>query len=270
MDRLVSDAWLEKELKAPDLRILDCTVSFATLPDGRPGRYQSGRPAWEEGHIPGSAHIDLLQDLSDQSSQFPFMLPSAHQFSAVMGNLGVGDGTRVVLYDSFMNVWAARLWWMLRAFGFDEAGVLDGGWRAWTREARPSSLDAAPSHEPPMFVARPRPGLLVSKDEVFAALDQPEVCIVDALDRDTFRGTRQNYSRPGHIPGARNVPFMEIVDRNTHRYLPSDQLHDAFADVLSTHAERVITYCGGGIASRQTPSASVCSESRAWPSTTGR
>jgi thiosulfate/3-mercaptopyruvate sulfurtransferase len=175
------------------------------------------------------------------------MLPPAHQFSEVMGSLGVGDGTRVVLYDSFFNIWAARLWWMLRAFGFDEAGVLDGGWRAWTREGRPS-IDAAPSHEPARFVVRARPGLFVSKEKVLAALDRPEICIVDALEREAFCGARQHYSRPGHIPGARNVPFMEIVDRVTHRYLHPDQLHDAFAEVLSSDAEKVITYCAGGIA----------------------
>ena len=247
MDRLVSAAWLEKELGAPDLRILDCTVSFGTLSDGTRG-YRSGRPAWEEGHIPGSIHADLLHDLSDQSSPFPFMLPSAHQFSTVMGTLGVGDGTRVVLYDSFLNAWAARLWWMLRAFGFEEAGVLDGGWRAWTREGRPSSIEAAPSPSPTVFVARPRPGLFVGKEHVLAALDRTETCIVDALGREAFRGERQDYSRPGHIPGARNVPFMEIVDRDTHRYLPADALRQAFAAVLSAEPEEVITYCGGGIA----------------------
>ena len=75
MDRLVSGAWLEKELAAPDLRVLDCTVLLTTMPDGRRGVPQSGRLAWEEGHIPGSAHVDLLENLADRSSQLPFMLP---------------------------------------------------------------------------------------------------------------------------------------------------------------------------------------------------
>ena len=247
MDRLVSGAWLEKELGAPDLRLFDCTVVMETLPDG--GRdFRSGRPAWERKHIPGSAHVDLLHRISDRSSPFPFMLPPSSQFSAVMSELGVGDGTRVVLYDSLMNAWAARLWWMLRAFGFDEAAVLDGGWQAWNADGRPISTDPEPNRTPATFVARPRPGLFVGKDEVLAALDQPEACIVDALPPEVFRGERQDYPRPGHIPGAGNVPFMDLVDPDTHRYLPKDRLRAAFSGVLSADPERVITYCGGAIA----------------------
>jgi thiosulfate/3-mercaptopyruvate sulfurtransferase len=164
MDRLVSGEWLEKELGAPDLRVLHCTVASEVLPEGGV-RYLSGRELWERKHIPGSAHVDLFE-ISDSSSPLPFMLPSPDQFSAVMGALGVGDGTRVVLYDSLMNIWAARVWWMLRAFGFDEAAVLDGGWRAWTADGRPVSTDPEPDHPPATFVARPRPGVFVGKDEV--------------------------------------------------------------------------------------------------------
>src|ERR687896_495334 len=113
--RLGSGAWLEKELGAPDLRVLDCTVASEALPDGGLA-YRSGRPAWERRHILRSAHLDLDQ-LSDPTSSLPYMLPDAERFAAVMGGLGVGDGTRVVVYDSAMNVWAARVWWTLRAFG---------------------------------------------------------------------------------------------------------------------------------------------------------
>jgi thiosulfate/3-mercaptopyruvate sulfurtransferase len=97
-------------------------------------------------------------------------------------------------------------------------------------------------------VARPRPGLFVGKDDVLAALGRPEVRIVDALSREVHRGERPDYSRLGHIPGAHNVPFAEVVDPQTHRYLPQDHLRALFADVLSRDPERVITYCGGGIA----------------------
>jgi thiosulfate/3-mercaptopyruvate sulfurtransferase len=241
MDRIVSTEWLEKELGAPDLRVLDCTVASEVLPEGGV-RYRSGRELWERKHIPGSAHVDLYE-ISESSSPLPFMLPSPSQFSAVMGGLGVGDGARVVLYDSLMNVWAARVWWMLRAFGFDEAAVLDGGWRAWVADRRPISTDRGPHCAPATFHARARPGVFVGKDEVLAALDEPDVSIVFALSREVHRGERQDYARPGHIPGARNVPFADLVDED-HRYLPPDRLRAAFSGV----GDRVITYCGGGVA----------------------
>jgi thiosulfate/3-mercaptopyruvate sulfurtransferase len=165
-----------------------------------------------------------------------------------MSELGVGDRTRVVLYDSAMSAWASRVWWMLRAFGFDEAAVLDGGWRAWIADGRPTSTDPEPNQTPVTFAARVRPGLFVGKGEVLAAIDRLEVCIVDALAREMYRGERQAYARPGHIPGARNVPFTELVDPDTQRYLPEHRLSAAFSDVLSAEPERVITYCGSAIA----------------------
>jgi thiosulfate/3-mercaptopyruvate sulfurtransferase len=137
---------------------------------------------------------------------------------------------------------------MLRAFGFDNAAVLDGGWREWVGAGRPASTEPEPVYRPANFVARLRPGLFVGKDDVLAALGRPEVCVIDALSPEVHRGERPDYARPGHIPGAHNVPFAELVDPQTHRYLPQDHLHALFADVLSTEPERVITYCGGGIA----------------------
>lgn len=247
MDRLVPGAWLEKQLGGPDLRILDCTVSREVLPQGARG-YRSGRGAWAEGHIPGSGHVDLMEELADLSSGLPFMLPPAEQLSEVMSHHGIGDGSRVVVYDSFMNIWATRVWWMLRAFGFDEAAVLDGGWQTWTADGRPSTTDPEPNHASVRFVARPRPGLFVGKEKVLAAIDQRKVYIVDALVPEVYRGHRQDYPRAGHIPGAGNVPFMELVDPGTHRFFPRDRLRAVVSDVLSADPERVITYCGGAIA----------------------
>jgi thiosulfate/3-mercaptopyruvate sulfurtransferase len=247
MDRLVDTVWLEKQLGLPDLRVLDCTVILKPLPEGG-FDIRSGRDAWEQGHIPGSQHVDLLQELSDLASPIPLMMPPAEQFAAAMSRAGVGEGCRVVLYDSQMNMWAARVWWMLRAFGFTTAAVLDGGWQAWSTEGRPATSGPEPQPPPATFVARLRPGIFVGKEDVFAALDQPEVCIVNALDPAVHRGERQDYARPGHIPGARNVPFYELVDPQTHRYLPLEQLRRVFADVLSTNHEKVITYCGAAIA----------------------
>lgn len=247
MDRLVSGSWLEKELGAPDLCVLDCGVRMEAVPDGGLN-YRSGRPAWERSHIPGAAHLDLLQEGSDTSSPFLFTLPPPDQFAAVMSKVGVGDGTRVVLYDAGMNAWAARLWWMLRAHGFDEAAVLDGGWRAWINDGRPTSTEAPPERPPGTFIVRTRPGIFVGKDEVLGAINSGEVRIVDALPREMYRGARQAYGRPGHIPGAHNVPFVELVDADTHRYLPHERLSATYSDVLAAKPERVITYCGSGIA----------------------
>ena len=115
---LVETDWLEAHLSEPDLRVLDCTVLFQT--DVHGVRVNNGRETWAQGHIPGSGFADLMQDLSDRDSRLPFMMPPSAQFAEAMGRYGVGEGSRVVLYDAsrdrWANMWAARVWWMLRAF----------------------------------------------------------------------------------------------------------------------------------------------------------
>lgn len=164
-------------------------------------------------------------------------MPDADWFAAAMGRLGIGDDTRVVVYDARESMWAARLWWLLRAFGFDNAAVLS--WTAWQLEPRPTSSGRR-SYSPATFTPWPRPGLFVGKDEVLAAIADPTVCIVCALGRRRYRGERREYgSRRGHIPGACNVSAWRILDRRTQRYRPLHELCELFAPALA--AERIIT-----------------------------
>jgi len=137
---------------------------------------------------------------------------------------------------------------MLRAFGFDDAAVLDGGHRKWTREGRALSTDAgaAPRRT---FTARPRPALIADKSDVLAALDDRRACVLNALTGEQHRGTAGvAYGRPGRIAGSANVPARELVDPDTHAYLPLDALREKFAAAGALDAGRVVTYCGGGIA----------------------
>ena len=240
-DDLVQPGWLTSRLGDERLRVLDVTVQitpeFLT---------RSGQPDWEAAHIPGSVFGDLLGGLSDRAAPaLMMMLPSTEQFAKEMGALGVGTGTQIVLYDARENMWAARVWWMLRAFGFDDAAVLDGGWRTWTAQGRPVCSEPC-SYPPAQFTARPRPGMFVSTQEVLRAIDDPETTIVSALGRRQHRGEVSDYGRPGHIPRAKNVSAWAILDKASGRYRPLGELREMCAPVLDS--ERIITYCGGGIA----------------------
>jgi thiosulfate/3-mercaptopyruvate sulfurtransferase len=145
-------------------------------------------------------------------------------------------------------MWAARVWWMLRAVGFDQAAVLNGGWRKWTHEGRPSSTEPC-AYSPARFVPRPRPELFVGKNAVLAGLGERATCVLNALSEEQHRGTGGvAYGRPGRIAGSRNVPARALVDPTTHAYLPADVLRARFAEAGVLDAGRVITYCGGGIA----------------------
>jgi len=247
---LVEPDWLEARLDAPDLRVLDCTVHLEFDPETGARRSESGRADWERAHVPGSAFADLLEDLSAADPAYPYQRPSPERFADAMESLGVGDDSRVVCYDTAGNAWAARVWWLLRAFGFDRAGVLNGGWKRWTAEGRPVS-DAPPTDREVTFTPDPRPELFVEKETVLEAIDD-DACLVNALRPADHAGTGLvKYGRPGRIPGSVNVPAVgedAIVEESDHTYLALAELRERFAEVGATESDRVITYCGGGIA----------------------
>jgi thiosulfate/3-mercaptopyruvate sulfurtransferase len=245
---LVETDWLAKHLGGPGVRVLECTVFLH--PADAPGgfRVESGRGKWAEGHIPGAGFVDLQEELSDRTSTVRFMMPPAAQFAEAMGRAGVGDGVRVILYDRAVNMWAARVWWMLRAVGFDNAAVLNGGFTKWTVEGRPVATDAgaAPART---FTPHPRPGLMTDKAGVLAALGESGSCVLNALSEEQHRGTGGNtYGRPGRIAGSVNVTARDLVDPATHAYLAPDVLRAKFQAAGALDARRVVTYCGGGIA----------------------
>jgi thiosulfate/3-mercaptopyruvate sulfurtransferase len=245
-DTLVTTEWLAEHLGEEDLVVLDCSVHIEMSEEA--GMIaQSGRADYEAGHIPTAGFADLMGDLADGESPNKYAVPSPEEFAAAMGALGVGDDSRVVLYDSSMSAWAARVWWMLRWVGFDRAAVLDGGLGAWTAESRP--LSTAPADRPARTLTpHPRPELIAGRDEVFAAIEDDAVALIDVMPEPHFRGEMTMYARPGHIPTATNVSVMALLDESG-RYRPRNELAALFN---GQPQGRAITYCGGGIAASST------------------
>lgn len=244
---LVETGWLSEHLNDSGIRVLDCTAF--NRPDGGGGvRAESGRESWANGHIPGSGHADLVNDLSDKSASFRYMMPPAEQFAEAMSSYGVGAGTRAVLYDSSSGSWATRVWWMLRAFGFDDACILNGGLHKWKLEGKPVATGPA-VYPPAVFHAERRPGLIADKVEVLSALGQGSACVLNALSKEQHLGAGgTNYGRAGRIANSVNVPAGDLMDPASHAYLPAEELDQRFAQAGVDPGERVITYCGGGIA----------------------
>ena len=242
IDTLVSVQWLKEHLDDPDLVVLDATV---IVESDAAGNLQSvnGRANYEAGHIPTAGFADLLGELSNAESSLQFGMPSPEEFAAAMGALGVGDDTRVVIYDDMGSSWAARVWWMLRWIGFDRAALLDGGLNAWT------AAEGELSTEPVLRAARTltinlRPELIADQDEVRASIDNDAVNLVDALPEIHYRGEWTMYDQPGHIPGAVNVPVTSLFDE-AGQFRTDEELSEL---VAGDRKARTITYCGGGIA----------------------
>lgn len=137
---------------------------------------------------------------------------------------------------------------MLRAFGFDGAAILDGGWTKWTAERR-AVTSAVARHPRAEFVARPRSGLIADRDEVLSAIGDGSTCVINALSAEQHHGEgAATYGRAGRIPSSVNVPSASLVDPETNAYLPLETLRERFSSAGALDRGRVITYCGGGIA----------------------
>ncbi len=250
-DAIVSTPWLAEHLSDPELRVFECTTYLHYLPEGSDAPYEvvSGRADYEAAHIPGAGFLDLQAELSDSTRPRHLrftMLPLdalAERFAA----RGIGDRNRVVLYARGAAQWATRVWWMLRAVGFDRAAVLDGGWEKWMEEGRPVSAETR-EFAPAALSVHPRPELFVDKDTVRAAMDDPGVCLMNALAPDLHSGETPRYGRPGRIPLSVNVPAQSLVDSDTHTFVAPDAAARAFRAVGADPAGETIVYCGGGIA----------------------
>jgi thiosulfate/3-mercaptopyruvate sulfurtransferase len=200
MDDLVSTSWLASQLGASDLVIVDASLFMAA--DGRDPAVE-----YAAGHIPGARRFDI-DALSDPADPAPHMLPGATAFGAAMVALGVGRDDRIVVYDNSPLRSATRAWFMLRHYGADRVAILDGGLAKWRAEGRPLE-QGAPAPRKARFDAVER-GTVVTKAMLLKGVDSP---VLDARGRPRFDGSAPDPRpgvAPGHIPGARNLPFADL------------------------------------------------------------
>jgi thiosulfate/3-mercaptopyruvate sulfurtransferase len=245
----VQTAWLAAQLDDPALRILECTTYLrpAAPDEGVPYHPEAGHADYAAGHIPGAGFLDLPGELSRQDATVNFMMLPAADFAAVMSRHGIGAGARVVLYSRDRMMWATRVWWMLHVMGFDDAAVLDGGFEQWQAEGRPLSTDPC-TYPEANFVPRPRHDLMLDKDAVLAALEDPSIRLVNTLSTTDFAGTEPSrYGRPGRIPGSLNLPWPDLTLPDTNRFIPLAEAARQLAALETADAERIVCYCGGGI-----------------------
>jgi thiosulfate/3-mercaptopyruvate sulfurtransferase len=240
-DSLVSTDWLAAHLDAPDLRIVD--ASF-TLPGVKP----TGRELYEARHIPGAVFFDI-EEIADEASPLPHMLPSPEKFAARMRKLGIGDGHKVVVYDSAGLSSAARPWWMLRVFGHRDVAILDGGLPKWQAEGRPVT-DEVPAPRERHFTARLNTLLVRDKTQVMDNLASQREQVIDARSRGRFEGSAEEPRpglRRGHIPWSLNLPYDQLTDPATRTLLPAEALARSFAAAGLERNRPVVASCGSGV-----------------------
>jgi thiosulfate/3-mercaptopyruvate sulfurtransferase len=239
-DPLVSTAWLAEHLTAPDVKTADATWFLPSL-------RRDAKREYAEAHLPGAVFFDI-DDVADAASPLPHMLPDAVKFSSRMRGLGLGDGTRIVLYDNNKFSASARAWWMLRLFGHPDVVVLDGGLVKWRAEGRPVT-DQPVMPRAAHFTARQNNLLVRELEQMRANLLSRREQVVDARSRGRFTGAEPEPRaglRGGHIPGSVSLPHLELLSGDG-TLLPEPELRRRFAAAGVDLARPIVTTCGSGV-----------------------
>jgi thiosulfate/3-mercaptopyruvate sulfurtransferase len=240
-DDLVSTEWLAARLDAPDVEVVDASWHLPT-------EKRDAKAEFKAEHIPGAVFFDI-DDICDTESPLPHMLPKAEKFAQRVRRLGLGDGKRIVVYDTQGLFSAARVWWMFKVFGHRDVAVLDGGFPKWKAEGRP--VEDGPPHprQERHFTARYQTMLVKDRDEVLAAMKSGSSQIADARGRGRFTAAEPEPRpgvRGGHIPGSKNVHYASLL--NPDRTMKSrDEIRQAFINAGIDLKQPVITSCGSGV-----------------------
>jgi len=239
-DPLVSTDWLAERLGSPAVQVVDATWFMPNEP-------KTGRAEYGRGHIPGAVFFDI-DEVADHSTDLPHMLPSPAAFATAAGALGLRREADIVVYDGQGIFSAPRVWWSLRAMGFPNVFVLDGGLPKWRAEGRPVEA-ATPNVAPAALPAAFEPALLCDLDGVRQRLAEGTAEVVDARAGPRFRGEAAEPRpglRAGHMPGARNVPWGDLVAADG-TLKPADQLRAAFLAAGVDLVRPLVTTCGSGV-----------------------
>jgi thiosulfate/3-mercaptopyruvate sulfurtransferase len=229
---LVSTQWLADHLASPDISIIDCSWHL-------PAAKRDARAEFLQSRIPGAQFFDI-DLISDTESTLPHMLPRPEKFASHVRKMGIGDGKKVICYDSLGLFSAARVWWMFKVFGHDDVAVLDGGLLKWKAENRPLEDDPPIKPQERHFTARFQSMMVRDKSDIRKA---PQVA--DARSPGRFRGEEAEPRpgvRPGHVPGARNIHYATLL--NADGTLKVAKIFESAGIDVTKPA---VTSCGSGL-----------------------
>ena len=239
-DLFVTPAWLAAHLDDPSVVALD--ASFYLPDEGK-----DADALFAQAHIPGAVRFDV-DKIADRAIALPHMLPDAATFGRMAGALGLDETMTLVVYDATDLIGGARAWWMLAHYGAADVRILEGGFKAWRAGDYPTEPGQS-RREPKTFAATYDSSTVVDAENVLAASTSGDAQIVDARATGRYAGAVPEPRaglRSGHIPGARNVPWRELVDRDG-RLRPTPELAAAFEHAGVTLDRPIITSCGSGV-----------------------
>ncbi|MBL6933550.1 MAG: 3-mercaptopyruvate sulfurtransferase [Rhodospirillales bacterium] len=242
-EALVSTAWLEQHLTAPDVHVVDATYYL-------PNDERNAAEEYALRHIPGAVFFNI-DEICDSNVDLPHMLPAPEVFSSKVRKLGLGDGTRIVVYDSSGGFMAAcRVWWMFRVFGHTDVAVLDGGLPKWMKEKRHVN-DEEVMPQPRHFSARMNNMLVKNMSQMMRNIDAKKFQVIDARSSGRFEGI-DHEPRPtekrGHIPGSINLPFTTLLNpKENFTFKTASEIQAAFDEAGVDVNKPISASCGSGV-----------------------
>ena len=236
----VAADWLAEHIDDPEIQIIDARMA----PPGQEERDLNAE--YQAGHIPGAVFFDI-EALSDHTSPLPHMMPRAEAFAVAMRELGVSSDKHLVVYDEGNLFSAPRAWWMLRTFGVEKVSIVAGGLEGWRRDGLPleQGLPELPEGD---FDGRVDPLAIKRLTDVLLVSHEGSAQIVDARPAGRFNGQVAEPRpglRSGHIPGALNVPWTELVINGELK--TTDELNEIFARQGVDFERPIIASCGSGV-----------------------
>jgi thiosulfate/3-mercaptopyruvate sulfurtransferase len=240
---IATPEWLAENLGRSGLHVLD----VRWRPDGTAVALHAA------GHVPGAVHLDWKSAVTDTGRENDAMLLAAPDDVAdAMSAAGIGNGSSVVLYDDTLSYYAARVWWSLRAYGYDSARVLEGGYPAWLERGQPVERGEIGADRTiprsAVFTPRAQVRLRLTTADIRGLLGAPDAQLVDARGPAEFHGFEGNVRRLGHIPGAVNVPVAAMHEPGTQRLRDAGQLRALLLKANITRGRRLVCYDGSGVA----------------------
>ncbi|MFZ4690758.1 MAG: 3-mercaptopyruvate sulfurtransferase [Polymorphobacter sp.] len=242
MNPLVTTEWLAAELGKTDIRVIDATLFLS-------GHARNARTEFEAAHIPGAVFFDV-DEVSDTTSALPHMLPPPEKFASRMQALGLGDGSRIIVYDNSPLKSAARVWWMLTLFGAHEFSILDGGFAKWLAEGR-STESGKPIVRHRHFTVWADKSLVRDNKQMVDNLRAKVEQVVDARSAGRFAGTEPEPRaglRGGHIPGSKNLPYDQIFNEDG-TYKSPEAIKALFDGAGIDLSKPLVATCGSGVTS---------------------
>lgn len=238
---LVSTEWLEENLGAPNIRILDSSWHL-------PNSGRNAKAEFEESHIPGALFFDV-DEIADLDNPLPHMMPSNEKMASRARTMGLSDSDHIIVYDNSDFSTAARAWFMIKNFGHENVSILNGGMAKWTSENRRSetNLQSFPSSH---FNAQKDESKIRDREQITCNIESQAEQVVDARARGRFLGVAPEprpESKSGRIPSSFNVPFSELLDEDDGTYLPIDELKECFEDNGVDLSKPIVTSCGSGV-----------------------